>query len=390
MPGPSAAPKPKGVRVDLNRQIQLDPHTLAIPTHVQASLKAQWNKLFPLSDLTPKNCLSTDKARINRPTTKLTLVDNALVMKEVDRDITKEDESMTSTEFVTAGNRLVEAIQEHFKPREKAEQLAGQVAIHFDAIRLLGTRPGTFLDVAQVRRERVARRDLGERTRSGTAEGDREDEDVAEDGYELVEVLSERRRRLEPVVLSKPRRKRRERRGGREPHERWQQGRGKGPARRTATALRDAATAENPNMTPVIAPRRRVHGARGTGGPGDGRRRSLPSASAGATTALPAATTSRANTPTFACYAEQDAVRTPEQQAQPTARKPAAPSPEIFPIVTPLKADRWQHWIKVLGVAKEYADVPEGIRNGSSHGLDPERKATTTFIPRNLMSVLEI
>ncbi|KAJ7923678.1 hypothetical protein B0H13DRAFT_1864664 [Mycena leptocephala] len=375
MPGPSAAPKPKGVRVDLNRQIQLDPHTLAIPTHVQASLKAQWNKLFPLSDLTPKNCLSTDKARINRPTTKLTLVDNALVMKEVDRDITKEDESMTSTEFVTAGNRLVEAIQEHFKPREKAEQLAGQVAIHFDAIRLLGTRPGTFLDVAQVRRERVARRDLGERTRSGAAEGDREDEDVAEDGYELVEVLSERRRRLEPVVLSKPGRKRRERRGGREPHERWQQGRGKGPARRTATALRDAATAENPNMTPGqedqemedagLFPQHLL---------GLQRRFRLRQQAV----------------QTFACYAEQDAVRTPEQQAQRTARKPAAPSPEMFPIVTPLKADRWQHWIEVLGVAKEYVDVPEGIRNGSSHGLDPERKATTTFIPRNLMSALEI
>ncbi|KAJ7867403.1 hypothetical protein B0H14DRAFT_2572928 [Mycena olivaceomarginata] len=153
MPGPSAAPKPKGVRVDLNRQIQLDPHTLAIPTHVQASLKAQWNKLFPLSDLTPKNCLSTDKARINRPTTKLTLVDNALVMKEVDRDIKKEDESMTSTEFVTAGNRLVEAIQEHFKPREKAEQLAGQVAIHFDAI----VRKMDFADNYPIYRDYSAR-----------------------------------------------------------------------------------------------------------------------------------------------------------------------------------------------------------------------------------------
>jgi hypothetical protein len=42
-----------------------------------------------------------------------------------------------------------------------------------------------------------------------------------------------------------------------------------------------------------------------------------------------------------------------------------------------------------MGRAEEFADVPRGIRNGFSHGLDPQQRVTTTFIPRNLTSALE-
>jgi hypothetical protein len=61
----------------------------------------------------------------------------------------------------------------------------------------------------------------------------------------------------------------------------------------------------------------------------------------------------------------------------------------MFPIVTPLKADRWEHWIAQMGRAEEYADVPRGIRNGFNHGLDPQRRLDKTFIPPNLTSAFE-
>lgn len=63
-----------------------------------------------------------------------------------------------------------------------------------------------------------------------------------------------------------------------------------------------------------------------------------------------------------------------------------APPREWFPIVTPLKADRWQHRIAEAGLTREWADVPEGIRNGFAHGLDPEQRLLATFIPKNLTS----
>ncbi|KAJ7041250.1 hypothetical protein C8F04DRAFT_901592, partial [Mycena alexandri] len=57
-----------------------------------------------------------------------------------------------------------------------------------------------------------------------------------------------------------------------------------------------------------------------------------------------------------------------------------------FPIVTPLKADRWEHWIARAGLSEGWGDVPKGIRNGFAHGFDSSRTLPSTFIPNNLTS----
>ncbi|KAJ7132016.1 hypothetical protein C8R44DRAFT_730770 [Mycena epipterygia] len=45
-----------------------------------------------------------------------------------------------------------------------------------------------------------------------------------------------------------------------------------------------------------------------------------------------------------------------------------------FPIITPLKANRWEHFIARIEWAEEYADVLRGIREGFTHGFDTKNK----------------
>ncbi|KAF7365423.1 putative reverse transcriptase domain protein [Mycena venus] len=111
------------------------------------------------------------------------------------------------------------------------------------------------------------------------------------------------------------------------------------------------------------------------------------SASVGRTTSAPAAPTPSANLRTPAPFAAP--VPRLEPCTAPRAALSAPSENELFPIVTPLIADQWEHWITKVGLAEEYADVPKGIRNGFAHGLNPSLKATTTFIPRNLQSALD-
>ena len=73
----------------------------------------------------------------------------------------------------------------------------------------------------------------------------------------------------------------------------------------------------------------------------------------------------------------------------PRIPRSAALPADLFPIVTPLKADRWQHWIAEAGLEEGYGDVPDGIRLGFAHGLDRSLAVRTTFIPKNLTSALE-
>ncbi|KAJ7790332.1 hypothetical protein B0H14DRAFT_2626167 [Mycena olivaceomarginata] len=135
MPGDASTPtiKPKEREVNLDVHRILDPHELAFPAHIIASMKARWNKTFPLSDLAPRNCGASDKIRLNRETKKLVIEDEVLVTKDIERDAT-EDDRIDSTEFITAGNRLVTVVEKYFEPRNRALQLSGQVALHFDTI----------------------------------------------------------------------------------------------------------------------------------------------------------------------------------------------------------------------------------------------------------------
>jgi hypothetical protein len=55
---------------------------------------------------------------------------------------------------------------------------------------------------------------------------------------------------------------------------------------------------------------------------------------------------------------------------------------QLFPIVTPLKHERWHALLKVAHILKEFADVPAGIQHEFNLGLC-DTSLTTSFIPNN-------
>lgn len=54
----------------------------------------------------------------------------------------------------------------------------------------------------------------------------------------------------------------------------------------------------------------------------------------------------------------------------------------LFPIVTPFKADAWREELEKAGALEEFEDIPRGIRDGFSIGLD-DVYLDRTFIPPN-------
>ncbi|CAK5263722.1 unnamed protein product [Mycena citricolor] len=75
--------------------------------------------------------------------------------------------------------------------------------------------------------------------------------------------------------------------------------------------------------------------------------------------------------------------------AQRATQLRSAPRPELFPIITPLRADRWEHWISKAGLADRYADIPDSIRHGFTHGITNDTPLERSFIPNNLASAIE-
>jgi hypothetical protein len=69
-------------------------------------------------------------------------------------------------------------------------------------------------------------------------------------------------------------------------------------------------------------------------------------------------------------------------------RNPARKS-KLFLIVTPLKADNLERWIKKAGLEEAYSDILNCIHYSFSNGLDRAQAAQTTYIPDNLKLALE-
>lgn len=55
---------------------------------------------------------------------------------------------------------------------------------------------------------------------------------------------------------------------------------------------------------------------------------------------------------------------------------------ELPPVTTRLKPDAWESALKAAGGFDEYAEVPEGLRNGFKIGIE-HFKLTQTYIPDN-------
>ena len=56
--------------------------------------------------------------------------------------------------------------------------------------------------------------------------------------------------------------------------------------------------------------------------------------------------------------------------------------PDIFPIITRLKVDAWEHAFKDAGICEKYNDILVGLREGFTRGLE-NISLSWTFIPRN-------
>jgi hypothetical protein len=135
MPGTPTVKQTRAPRLDVH--LQLDPSELIIPAHVVKILNDGWNKSFPLSDLKPENCYVVDKARANRERTRIVFDDGQLYTMEPERNMTA-DNSMNTTDFITAGRRFAKAALKYYEPKRDAPTLSAQLTEHFERI---STRP---------------------------------------------------------------------------------------------------------------------------------------------------------------------------------------------------------------------------------------------------------
>ncbi|KAJ7811755.1 hypothetical protein B0H13DRAFT_1926547 [Mycena leptocephala] len=314
--------------INIDAEIVLDPHELIFPAHVQNSLKAGWNKYFPLSDLKPENCAASNKEKINREKKQIIFEDGRLVTQHLDTD-TSADNNLSSTDYITAGRRLAKAIQKHFEPRNIAVQLAGQVRNHFDQ---LTERTDFTLHFP---------RDRAYTTRIFKMWVD------SSNGYRL-DMFQDA---IYADIVEKDRD--RDAHSGRDRQQRQfcDERNGRGATTIRGEGGKREATAGRQDVFSAVAGTYTTHSA--------AQRR-------------PAAGTS-----TDARSAEQGPRRTPPLRTLPND----ATYTELFPIVTPLKADRSKFWIAKMGLTGEYADIPKGIREGFAHGIDSSLEVKTTFIP---------
>ncbi|KAJ7454884.1 hypothetical protein FB451DRAFT_1184712 [Mycena latifolia] len=130
MPG---APSPKAKRiVSLKPGKIIDPHRLAIPEHVKESLRGGMKTYFPLSDLTAANCTAGNQ---RGPRKRQLVVAGLEFTTDGSERPGNNDDYITKSDWITAGDRLLDAIKEHFVPRALAEQFAQQMKVHLERIR---------------------------------------------------------------------------------------------------------------------------------------------------------------------------------------------------------------------------------------------------------------
>ncbi|KAJ7833667.1 hypothetical protein B0H13DRAFT_1914473 [Mycena leptocephala] len=131
MPGTPTAKQTRAPKLDTH--IQLDPSELIIPMHIVKTLGEGWNKSFPLSDLKPENCYVMDKARTNREHTRIVFDEGQLYTMEPERNMAA-DNTMNTTDFITAGQRFAKAALKYYEPKRDVPTLSAQLTEHFERI----------------------------------------------------------------------------------------------------------------------------------------------------------------------------------------------------------------------------------------------------------------
>jgi hypothetical protein len=88
----------------------------AIPLHIETNIKGGWKRPFPMMDLTPAACTSTNKARDKKEDRHLIQRNGKFVLAEGERDDLSGDKLMTATDFLLASKNLVEAVKCWYTP----------------------------------------------------------------------------------------------------------------------------------------------------------------------------------------------------------------------------------------------------------------------------------
>jgi hypothetical protein len=109
--------------------------TTATPKHVHLNMAGGWKKQIPMTDLTPAMCSSTNKTRDTKEDRHMVARDGAIVWTETEQADMSGDKRMGAADLLLAADNLVKAVREFYVPREQADILAGNLVIHFAALK---------------------------------------------------------------------------------------------------------------------------------------------------------------------------------------------------------------------------------------------------------------
>lgn len=106
----------------------------AIPLHIETNIKGGWKRPFPMTDLTPAACASTNKARDKKEDRQLIQRDGKFVLAEGERDDLSGDKLMTATDFMLASKNLVDAVKRWYTPESLRKSAGKNLKKHFKAL----------------------------------------------------------------------------------------------------------------------------------------------------------------------------------------------------------------------------------------------------------------
>ncbi|KAJ7786971.1 hypothetical protein B0H14DRAFT_3163548 [Mycena olivaceomarginata] len=106
----------------------------AIPLHIETNIKGGWKQPFPMTDLTPAACASTNKARDKKEDRQLIQRDGKFVLAEAECDDLSRDKVMSATDFLLASKNLVEAVKRWYTPESLRKSAGKNLKKHFKAL----------------------------------------------------------------------------------------------------------------------------------------------------------------------------------------------------------------------------------------------------------------
>jgi hypothetical protein len=107
----------------------------ATPKHVCLNMATGWKKPILMTDLTPVMCSSTNKVCDTKEDQHIVTRDSAIIWTDTEEADMSGDKHMGAADFLLAADNLVKAVHEFYVPREQADILAGNLNLHFAALK---------------------------------------------------------------------------------------------------------------------------------------------------------------------------------------------------------------------------------------------------------------